>query len=207
MTIPKTFLHVGCGHNRKDGTTRGFNTPEWRELRLDIDSSVQPDIVGTMLDMSAVADGSVDALFSSHNIEHLYPHEVPLALAEFLRVLKSDGYLVLTCPDLQSVCQLIADDKLTEQAYISPVGPIMPVDILYGLRASIEAGNHYMAHKCGFTKRVLLGTLQASGFKVVAGVARGYKPFYDLWIVASKGPMTEEAIRAIATVHFPEGTV
>jgi predicted SAM-dependent methyltransferase len=38
--------------------------------------------------MKAVASESVDAIFSSHNIEHLYPHEVPVALAEFIRVLK-----------------------------------------------------------------------------------------------------------------------
>ncbi len=80
----KTFLHVGCGPKRKDRTTPGFNTPEWTELRLDIDESVSLDIVGTMTDMSQVSDASVDALFSSHNIEHLYPHEVPKALTEFL---------------------------------------------------------------------------------------------------------------------------
>lgn len=203
MTTPKTFLHVGCGQNRKDKTTRGFNTPEWTELRLDIDPSVEPNIVGTMLDMSAVSDGSVDALFSSHNIEHLCAHEVPLALAEFLRVLKSSGYLVLTCPDLQSVCQLVAEDKLTEQVYISPTGSIMPVDILYGLRSALEAGNLYMAHKCGFTKSVLQGTLNAAGFTLAAGMARGYAPFFDLWMVASKGPMTEDTIREIAAAHFP----
>jgi len=32
-------LHVGCGAKHKDLTTRGFNTPEWHELRLDIDPS------------------------------------------------------------------------------------------------------------------------------------------------------------------------
>jgi len=69
---------------------------------LDIDPSVAPDIVGTMTDMSAVATASIDAIFSSHNIEHLYPHEVPIALAEFLRVLKDDGFAVVTCPDLRS---------------------------------------------------------------------------------------------------------
>lgn len=79
----KTFLHVGCGPQRKQGTTKGFNTDDWKELRLDIDESVQPDIVGTMTDMSRVPDASVDALFSSHNIEHLYAHEVPVALKEF----------------------------------------------------------------------------------------------------------------------------
>ncbi len=96
----KTFLHVGCGPKRKNQTTKGFNTPDWTELRFDIDDSVAPDIIGTMTDMSAVASESVDAIFSSHNIEHLYAHEVPVALAEFLRVLKPDGFLVVTCPDL-----------------------------------------------------------------------------------------------------------
>ena len=60
----KTFLHVGCGPQRKQGTTKGFNTDDWKELRLDIDESVQPDIVGTMTDMSRVSDASVDALFT-----------------------------------------------------------------------------------------------------------------------------------------------
>ena len=112
----KTFLHVGCGHTRKNETTKGFNTAGWTELRLDIDASVAPDIIGTMTDMTAVASESVDAIFSSHNIEHLYPHEVPIALAEFLRVLKPDGFLVVTCPDLQEVCRLVAEDKLLEAA-------------------------------------------------------------------------------------------
>jgi predicted O-linked N-acetylglucosamine transferase (SPINDLY family) len=199
----KTFLHVGCGPAHKDQTTRGFNTPEWNELRLDIDATVNPDIVGTMLDMSAVADGAVDALFSSHNIEHLYAHEVPAALAEFRRVLKPDGFLVITCPDLQSVCQLIADDKLTEPAYNSPAGPIAPLDILYGLRAALERGNHYMAHRCGFTEKVLVGTLHTAGFGGVVSGSRAH-PYYDLWAVASKSVLPEELMAALADAHFPE---
>lgn len=190
------FLHVGCGHNRKDKTTPGFNTAEWNELRLDIDPQVKPDIVGTMLDMSAVADQSVDAVFSSHNIEHVYPHEVPLVFKEFLRVLKPEGFLVVTCPDLQSVAKLIAEDKLTEPAYVSPAGPISPIDILYGHRPQLAAGNHYMAHKCGFTLKVLIATLQASGFQAIAAQQR--TPALALWAVASKGPMSDEAIRELA---------
>lgn len=89
--------------------------------------------------MADVASESVEALFSSHNIEHLYPHEVPVALAEFKRVLKADGFVVITCPDLQSICALVAEDKLTEAAYVSPAGPIAPIDMLYGLRSSMLA--------------------------------------------------------------------
>ena len=195
------LLHIGCGPKRKSQTTRGFNTEAWHEIRLDIDPSVAPDVAGTMTDMSAVVSGSVDAIFSSHNIEHLYPHEVPVALAEFVRVLNDDGFAVITCPDLQSVCALIANDKLLEPAYTSPAGPIAPLDILYGHRPPMARGNLYMAHRCGFTQKVLSGTLQAAGFKSVATMARGSA--FDLWALASKSARSEDAMRALAAVHFP----
>ena len=201
--LSKTFLHVGCGSKRKAQTTPAFNSDAWAELRLDIDKNVSPDIVGSMTDMPGVADASVDAVFSSHNIEHLYPHEVPLAIKEFLRVLKPDGFLVVTCPDLQSVCALVAEDKLTETAYTSPAGPIAPIDILYGLRLALAQGNLYMAHRCGFTQKVLTGTLQANGFAVVAAARRG-APFFDLWAVAGKSAMEEGALRQLAVEHFPK---
>ena len=197
----KTFLHVGCGPKHKEQTTRAFNSSEWKELRLDIDPSVQPDIIGTMTDMSAVPSESVDAVFSSHNIEHLYPHEVPLALAEFKRVLKPDGFVVITCPDLQSVCALIAEDKLTESAYTSSAGPIAPLDILYGHRPAMARGNLYMAHRCGFTQKVLTGTLQASGFVAVAARRREH-PHFDLSSVATKSSMPDATLRALAAAHF-----
>jgi predicted SAM-dependent methyltransferase len=197
----KSFLHVGCGPKRKDQTTRGFNSPDWAELRLDIDESVKPDVVGTMTDMSSVATGSVDGLFSSHNIEHLYPHEVPQALSEFKRVLSPDGFVVITCPDLQSVCALVAEDKLTEPAYTSPAGPITPLDILFGHRPPMARGNLYMAHRCGFTQKVLTATLQAAGFASVAAKRRGH-PYYDLWALATVSAMPESGLRELAQAHF-----
>ena len=198
----KTFLHVGCGPKSKNSTTKGFASEQWQELRFDIDESVNPDIVGTMTDMSQVKDASVDALFSSHNIEHLYPHEVPVALAEFKRVLKPGGFVVITCPDLQSVCALVAEDKLTDEAYLSPAGPIAPIDILYGHRPAMANGNVFMAHRCGFTKKVLTGSLQAAGFDMVLPIQRAH-PAYDLWAVAALAPISEQEVVAIANQHFP----
>jgi hypothetical protein len=195
------FLHVGCGPKRKERTTRGFNTAAWLEIRLDIDPSVSPDVIGTMTDMASVSSGSVNAVFSSHNIEHLYPHEVPLALAEFLRVLSDDGFAVITCPDLQSVCALIADDKLTEAAYTSPAGPITPLDILYGHRPAMARGNLYMAHRCGFTQSVLAATLKASGFASVASKRRS-GPNFDLWALASKSARSEDDMKQLAQTYF-----
>ena len=200
----QTLLHVGSGPKNKEQTTRAFNNDSWKEIRLDIDPSVSPDVIGTMTDMSQVFSNSVDAVFSSHNIEHLYPHEVPLALAEFLRVLQENGFVVITCPDLQSVCALIANDKLTEPAYRSPAGPTAPIDILYGFRRSMAQGNLYMSHRCGFTEKVLRATLLTAGFKSVATMARGREPFYDLWALASKSERTEVELMKLAQEHFPQ---
>lgn len=197
------LLHIGCGPKTKAQTTPGFNTPGWIETRLDIDPAVEPDIQGSMTDLSAVADASTDALFSSHNIEHLYPHQVPVALAEFHRVLTPEGFAVITCPDLQGVCALIAEDKLLEPAYTSPAGPIAPLDILYGHRPSLARGNHYMAHQCGFTERVLIGVLQQAGFASIASRRRA-APYFDLWAVASKQALEEGALRALAAGHIPD---
>jgi len=190
-----TFLHVGCGPKRAEQTP--FANRGWQEIRVDIDESVHPDVIGTMIDMASIASSSVDAIFSSHNIEHLYPHEVPLALNEFLRVLRPGGFALITCPDLRSVCQLIAEDKLTEPAYVSPAGPIAPLDILYGHRASMAAGNLYMAHRCGFTQKVLVGTLQAAGFAQVASVTR--PQVFDLWAFATKEAWEEAVLQHAAT--------
>ena len=197
----KTFLHVGCGPARKENTTAEFSSGSWHELRFDIDANVNPDYIGTMTDMSAIEDSSVDAIYSSHNIEHLYAHEVADALLEFKRVLNQDGFLVLTCPDLQEVAKLFAEDKLLEPAYTSPAGPIAPLDILYGFRPSIAEGNTYMAHRCGFTETVLRGTLVANG---LASVATMRRPFaFDLWAVASVSAQPEDELKSLAKKHFP----
>src|SRR5262249_34311784 len=118
-----------------------------------------------------------------------------------LRVLRPDGFVVITCPDLQSVAALVADDKLTEPAYVSPAGPITPLDILYGHRPPMAAGNLYMAHRCGFTRRVLAGTLRAAGFPTVIDQQR--PRYFDLWALASKSARSEDELRAMAIAHFP----
>jgi SAM-dependent methyltransferase len=199
---PKTVLHVGPGHRQSGAKLPpGFQAGEWQEIRIDIDPSNEPDILGSMLDMSAVATASVDAIYSAHNIEHVYTHEVPVVLAEFLRVLKPDGIAVITCPDLQSVCALVVQDKLTDAAYNAQAGPITPLDILYGHSAAVAAGFHFMAHKTGFTEKSLTQALQTAGFQSIAGKRRSRG--LDLWMLATKGHMTEAVLRELAGTLLP----
>ena len=90
----------------------------------------------------------------------------------------------------------------TMTAYTSPAGPITPLDILYGYRPPMARGNLFMAHRCGFTEKVLIGTLQQAGFQRVASKRRPH-PFYDLWAVATVGTMEETPLRALAAEHIP----
>ena len=196
--LMKIFLHAGCG-DQSQSDVIGFDNDNWKEIRFDIDERVNPDIVGTLTDMKSVVTGSVDAVYSSQNIEHIYPHEVPIALREFYRVLKEDGMVSISCPDLQSVCEAVAQDKLVEPLYDSPTGPISPIDILYGRRKSIARGNEYMVHKGGFTYSTLYKAFKEVGFQSMAGGRRGY----NLYLVAFKQRKPDEEIKKIVSQFIP----
>jgi predicted SAM-dependent methyltransferase len=184
----KDVLHVGCGSASPVKLNATFRGGGWREIRLDIDPNVKPDIVASIIDMSMIKDETVDAVWSSHNLEHLFPHEVPLALGEFFRILKKDGFALITLPDLQQVAKLVADDKLDEPAYMSPAGPIAPLDMIFGLRKSLAQGNAFMGHKTGFTAKTLRIALEKAGFSK-AQLQQGTN--FDLWAAAYKDPNAE----------------
>jgi len=200
VSAAKPFLHVGCGPQTKMGL-KGFNNDAWREIRFDIDTKVNPDIVGTLTDMSLVPSSSVDAVYSSHNIEHVFAHEVPVVLKEFHRVLKPGGIAIVTCPDLQSVCEFVANGVLLEPLYDSPAGPISAIDILYGWRDAIARGEVYMAHKCGFTYATLQDSVLGAGFKNTFGCRRPKS--LDLWLIGFKAEATQEAMQAAAVAYLP----
>ncbi len=197
----RSFLHVGCGPARKGPRTHGFDTPDWTEIRLDIDPSVEPDIVASLTDMSAVPSGEADAIFSSHNIEHLYPHEVPVALTEFRRVLKDEGYAVITCPDVQSIAQFIAQNGIDSIAYQSGMGPITPLDMLYGHNASMARGNLYMAHRTAFARESLARALGRAGFGSVVAFSKPAR--FELWAIGSKSERDQETMLMLAEAHVP----
>ncbi len=147
------LLDVGCGPPNSSELPPYFD--HWRRLRIDIDRSVQPDIVADLTDLSPIPTGSADAIWAAHCIEHLYVHQVPIALREFRRVLRDDGFACVIVPDLQTVANYLVADRLHEALYDSAAGPVTPHDIVFGFGPAIAAGRPAMAHRCGFTPTML----------------------------------------------------
>ena len=194
------FLHVGFGPKRKHQTVNAIASSDWEEVTLDIDRSVKPDLVDKLPELSQVESNSFDAVYSAHNIEHLYPHEVPLALNAMRRVLKSDGFVILTCPDLQTIGERLASGDIEAPIYTSGRGPVAPIDMMYGFRPAMAEGNLYMAHHTGFTLKSLGDACVRAGFAKFFGLRRPKR--YDLWGLATKLPKTEDEIKELGKIYL-----
>ena len=109
--------------------------------------------------------------------------------------------MVLTCPDLVSVCQAVVSDRLMETLYVSPAGPIAPIDVLYGHRDAVASGKLCMAHKTGFSLLQFAGCFLQSWVQVQCR-RRPADELY-LWIVAFKQLLSNEAAMKIAVNYLP----
>ena len=65
---------TACGPRGSGTLPREFQTADWHEVRLDISPEVRPDIVGNIVDMPMIEQMSVDGVWSSHNLEHIFAH-------------------------------------------------------------------------------------------------------------------------------------
>ncbi|MFM7109877.1 MAG: class I SAM-dependent methyltransferase [Planctomycetota bacterium] len=160
----KRVLNVG-------GNSKAIPLPEpyalFEHVLLDIDPAGKPDIVLDARELPTLPPGQFDAVYCSHNLEHYFRHDVPRVLAGFLHVLKQGGFAQIRVPDIESLMRetmsrnLDIDDIL----YISPAGPVMVLDVLYGHSPTIErSGVDFFAHKTGFTRKSLAGAVARAGF-------------------------------------------
>jgi predicted SAM-dependent methyltransferase len=184
----RRVLNAGSGPRTNRKLNAVFEPAGWQEVRIDLDPRVEPDIVGSMTNMCAhFGTGCFDAIWSSHSLEHLHAHEIPVALAEFRRILRNDGFALITCPDLETVMTLFLEHGSDHVVYQSAAGPITPLDMMFGHASSIASGNPHMAHHSGLTSERLGDLLLRAGF--AEAITR--RQDFDLWALA----LTEHANR------------
>jgi len=187
---PKMLINLGAGEKGAAWLPAMF--ADWREVRVDVDATMAPDILADMTDLSAIESGSADAVWVSHGIEHLYLFEVSKAIAEIYRILADDGFFCVIVPDLQILAEYIASDRLHEVVYQSPAGPVIAHDMLFGFGPHLAQGRSSMAHKCGFTPTLLLQKLQEAPF---AEIVLQRRASHELAAVASKRAPADDAER------------
>lgn len=168
----KKLLHIGCGKQGVETLPPFDWAREWRQVRVDIDPAVGPDIVASMTEMPKIESDSIDVIFSKHNLEHLEFHEVALALGEFHRVLKPKGFLICRCLDLAGIAERLATVDLEQTLWVSTLDDgtkveVALIDMIFGARSETAAGNGFMKHRTGFTRRSLTGHLKRAGFERV----------------------------------------
>lgn len=185
-------LLVNLGAGPREGAWVSPYFREWRQMRVDLDPGMEPDLLADITDLSAIETGSVDAVWSSHCLEHLFAHQVNQAISEAFRILKDDGFLCLIVPDLQSIAEFMVNDKLHEVVYESPAGPVIAHDIIYGFGPYLAQGMFKMAHHCGFTPALLLQRLQQLPF---GEIVMRRRQFQELAAIARKRAPASDAER------------
>lgn len=83
-------LNLGMGDHRAPAP--------W--LNLDVRAEARPDIRADAAHLP-VRDGSVSALYAGHLLEHVPLGSVATVLAEWRRVLRPDGRLMIVGPDIE----------------------------------------------------------------------------------------------------------
>lgn len=166
----------------------------FEHLLLDIDASLMPDVVCDARQLTTLHPNQFDAVYCSHNLEHYYRHDVSKVLAGFQHVLKEDGFAHIIVPDIQEVMRTTLERGLDieDVLYVSPAGPIMVLDVLYGYTVEIERSGHdFFAHKTGFTQKSLVKALEDAGFAKIYSAAAGL----EVRALAFKRAPSEEMCR------------
>ena len=123
------------------------------------------------------ASGTVDAVYSSHMIEHLDRREAASFLAECLRVLKPGGVLRLVAPDLRwSILEYMEKGRADEFVAQLQFDVERPRGLVDGIRRLLSGGR---GHHWMYDGPSLRSLVAASGFSDVEIVPAGQTRLVD----------------------------
>jgi predicted SAM-dependent methyltransferase len=144
-------LHIG-GTEAKQGWTI-----------LDVESRPEVDIISDASCLNKIADNSVAVIYASHVLEHFHyglDNQLIYTLSEWCRVLQPGGQLLISVPDLKTLCWLFINPNFTslERHHI--------MRIIFGGQT-----NQYDVHYVGFDYEILGSYLQETGFSGIEQVS------------------------------------
>jgi ubiquinone/menaquinone biosynthesis C-methylase UbiE len=176
----KIVLNLGSGKQRITKAIYNEYISDYHEVRIDLDEKANPDILHDIAKLPMIPDDSVDAVYSSHSLEHIGFYDVVDCVQEWYRVLKKGGELRIIVPDIATPAKYIAEGDVFHVMYESEVGPIYALDMFYGHKGLAKT-NPYMMHKTGFTVKSAKNLLeflqyehivQSDGYDVIIRVRK-----------------------------------
>lgn len=143
-------LNVGCGRHILDTHTN-------IDVARSPHASRDPDIFANALAIP-LADGCASEIMAIHIFEHFYFWEAPKALAEWRRLLKPGGLLILEMPDIVKCAK--------NMIRLQDTGDLKTYESLtmFGMYGDPRAEDPYMCHRWGWTPKTLKKLLKTSGF-------------------------------------------
>ncbi len=97
----------------------------------------------------------------------------------------------------------LSKEGITRRLYVSQQNLLTPIDILYGHSESIGARTNSWPTAVD-SQRVSPEGFLDGGFNKIAVMDRP-RPYFDLWLIASKARIDDEEIGEIARAHFQCG--
>ena len=144
-----------------------------------IDKESKPDVLCDIKSLP-YADNTVDAIAAVHVFEHFYYWEIKGVLAEWKRVLKPGGKLILELPCMDKVFKYIS--MMLERKL-----PLSPTFSVYPIWGDPKYKDTAMLHKWGYFYASLKVELVKAGFTgVVLETPRYHFPNRDMRVVSTK---------------------
>ena len=134
-------LNLGCG-----------STPFENFINIDIRNLPSVDVVDDVGKLTKFKSNSVDAIYACHVLEHFGRHQYMKVLERWYSILKDEGILRISVPDIGEVCNQYSKGMSFKKL----------VGFLYGGQTYKE-NYHYI----GFDFESLESDLKSVGFKAV----------------------------------------
>jgi SAM-dependent methyltransferase len=161
----KAVLFVGSNNPRLGSRLdKRFQNSEWRMFHLDNTEETRPEIISSYTSLESVGDGVFDAVCITDLAQRLFVYEAMQMFRAAKRVLKEDGFIFISVPDVYVVAEHIIKAGLEGAMYTTVDKiPIRPYDYLYGLTSAAENDPRFN-HKSGYVALSLGRKLAEAGF-------------------------------------------